>query len=103
MTTTMTIERLGSDATEQDLARWNATIERILPAFDGEVDDAEEWLWNNGDCEARIDADICIYCDSLCADRTIVPDVDDAPAWASLAPEHEIDCEWIATRAHRLA
>ncbi len=30
-----------------------------------------------------------------------VPDADDDEAWGELAAEHDDDCEWIATRAHR--
>jgi hypothetical protein len=30
-----------------------------------------------------------------------VPDADDDEAWGKLAAEHDNDCEWIATRAHR--
>jgi hypothetical protein len=46
----------------------------------------------------------CIYCG-----RTVsgtgeepTPAVADDDAWAALAPQHEPDCEWITTRAHRI-
>ena len=31
-----------------------------------------------------------------------VPEVDDDQAWASIAAQHEADCEWCVTRAHRV-
>lgn len=30
-----------------------------------------------------------------------VPDPDDDAAWEELADQHDDDCEWVATRAHR--
>lgn len=46
----------------------------------------------------------CIYCDREVTDTTSkpVPALHDAAAWRLLAGEHAPDCEWIATRAHRL-
>jgi len=99
MTHEMTIEHLGSDATEQDLAQFRAAVAEVLPAFANE-DEAREYVWNNGDL--RLSAGWCVYCDTLQADRTIVPDIDD-DAWRSLAPLHAVGCEWIATRAHRVS
>jgi hypothetical protein len=42
----------------------------------------------------------CTYCGATdCTDS--VPDVTDDAAWAALASEHNYNCEWIITRAHR--
>lgn len=43
----------------------------------------------------------CAYCGSDPVTLTVPPTSDDA-AWAELAKEHSPDCEWIATRAHRV-
>lgn len=47
----------------------------------------------------------CLYCDALLSaeqnDRPN-PAIDDDEAWAEIATEHAADCEWIATRAHRV-
>lgn len=47
---------------------------------------------------------ICIYCDREVPAPASepVPDVRDDEAWEALAAEHEPDCEWITTRAHRV-
>lgn len=43
----------------------------------------------------------CIYCErDISTDTTPGPHADSA--WAALAVEHTRDCEWVATRAHRL-
>ena len=43
----------------------------------------------------------CIYCEcDVTTDETPAPYADSA--WAALAGEHARDCEWVATRAHRL-
>jgi len=46
----------------------------------------------------------CIYCHHKISDKNaeIVPDVYDDDAWEELAQEHDPDCEWIKTRAHRV-
>jgi hypothetical protein len=43
----------------------------------------------------------CIYCGSEVSDDSQVPAYDDHDAWDTLAVEHDVDCEWIRTRAHR--
>ncbi len=43
----------------------------------------------------------CIYCGAH-VDETIVPDVDDDDAWEAEAQMHNLNCEWVLTRAHRL-
>ncbi len=45
----------------------------------------------------------CAYCgrDVSDMDQEVVPNVADGDAWEALAREHGVDCEWIATRAHR--
>ena len=44
----------------------------------------------------------CIYCGYECDATDEAPDTDDDEAWASLAAEHDPDCEWVRTRAHRV-
>ena len=53
------------------------------------------------DIRENPDAGICIYCGRRVVDNTIVPPRGDGDAWTELASEHDADCEWIATRAHR--
>jgi hypothetical protein len=43
----------------------------------------------------------CAYCSREHALPESLPDADDGKAWSELAVEHDDDCEWIATRAHR--
>lgn len=62
---------------------------------------ATDYVWNNG--AVRFHAGACIYCERVQADVTIVPAASDADGWAEMAPQHEDDCEWLATRAHNLA
>ena len=45
--------------------------------------------------------DECLYCYALVT-QFLAPAVDDDEMWACMAPEHDEECEWIATRAHRL-
>ena len=45
----------------------------------------------------------CMYCECDLTDETILPSIGDDPAWQALAREHAPDCEWILTRAHRIA
>lgn len=48
----------------------------------------------------------CIYCgcsyDVDDPEEELVPGADDDDAWDALAADHSEDCEWIATRAHRI-
>lgn len=53
----------------------------------------------------------CLYCDMTSSpmysfgerpDPEEVPAVDDDDSWANMAQWHADDCEWIATRAHRV-
>jgi hypothetical protein len=46
----------------------------------------------------------CIYCQSYieAGDFAAVPDMDDGGEWSRLATQHQPDCEWIYTRAHRI-
>ena len=100
----MTTEHLGEGATDQDLRDFQTACREVLPAFDNDAEAATDWVWNSGDFAERLNAGTCIYCDSLVADRTIVPPADDAEAWLALGQaEHWSNCEWIVTRAHRLA
>lgn len=43
----------------------------------------------------------CEYCDSDEITTVKVPAVNDDKAWARIASEHNPDCEWVETRAHR--
>lgn len=45
----------------------------------------------------------CLYCEQETDDHTLIPEVGDDEAWGDLAGEHADDCEWLTTRAHRLA
>lgn len=49
----ITREHLGT-ATDQDVAEFEAAVQRILPAFNGDAEAAERWLWGNGDYLKRI-------------------------------------------------
>jgi len=46
--------------------------------------------------------DECAYCGHD-TDIASVPAVDDDAAWAVVAKQHKPDCEWVMTRAHRVA
>lgn len=95
----ITIEHLGSDATEGDLADFVAACERVEAAL-GSEEDATEFVWNNG--SIRFNADTCIYCDQPIPDCTIVPAIDDDDAWEAEREWHYGPCEWVESRAHRL-
>jgi hypothetical protein len=97
--TNMTVEHLGQGATEADLVEFTAACDRINAAFRTEAE-ATDYVWNNG--SILFDADLCAYCHSIVADRTIVPDAGDDEGWAALSADHEADCEWFVTRAHWL-
>jgi hypothetical protein len=43
----------------------------------------------------------CIYCYNLTTEGD-APTVDDDEMWDAIAPEHDPDCEWVVTRAHRI-
>lgn len=99
---TMTIEHLGSDATEEELAAFVAACERVAQSreFRGHDDYATDFVWNRG--SIRFNAGVCAYCDCAVLDETSVPDVADGAAWDLHAIEHDATCEWVATRAHRV-
>lgn len=45
----------------------------------------------------------CAYCGAIVLNAgEYVPPVDDDKAWDDLEGQHEPDCEWVITRAHRL-
>ena len=46
----------------------------------------------------------CVYCHAKVEDciEDPIPSTGDDSRWAELAEEHESDCEWITTRAHRV-
>jgi hypothetical protein len=50
-------------------------------------------------------SEICIYCDAEIPEPRAaeVPPVDADEEWEALAADHYEWCEWIATRAHRIA
>ena len=52
----------------------------------------------------RFEPTECVYCDAAVTADTDAPVPANAAdtAWAELASEHNEDCEWIATRAHRV-
>jgi hypothetical protein len=43
----------------------------------------------------------CIYCYNLTTEGD-VPAVDDSEMWDLIAQEHDPECEWVVTRAHRM-
>lgn len=43
----------------------------------------------------------CVYCYNLVTTLE-VPEINDDEMWDALAGEHDPECEWVATRAHRL-
>ena len=43
----------------------------------------------------------CHYCGYDAPEIDAVPDVNDDEAWLALEADHDPDCEWICTRAHR--
>ena len=52
--------------------------------------------------DAQHEADVeCIYCYSLTT-PVDVPTVDDDAMWDAIAGEHDTECEWVQTRAHRM-
>lgn len=99
----MTIEQLGDTATNDDLNDFREACERVMASteYDRDEQGATDYVWNSG--AIRFEADTCLYCNRAVADRTIVPAGIDAENWAFLEAEHEADCEWFTTRAHRLA
>ena len=42
----------------------------------------------------------CLYCGYECED--LCPPVDDDDAWSQVAMQHDDECEWVRTRAHRI-
>lgn len=62
-----------------------------------------EALWEQGDQWDTVQT--CAYCSSnVChAENEYVPLVDADEDWQALAQDHSEDCEWIVTRAHRVA
>ena len=52
--------------------------------------------------EEPIEPTQCIYCEAEIQEPGDVPEIDEDCAWARLAEQHEIRCEWIETRAHRI-
>lgn len=98
----MTIEHLGQDATEEDLLAFREACERVMASreFAGDADAATDYVWNNG--RIQFEADTCIYCQRAVHDRTVVPAADDDETWSALSLEHDDDCEWVWTRAHRV-
>ncbi|MCR4338979.1 MAG: hypothetical protein NUW01_03725 [Gemmatimonadaceae bacterium] len=80
------------------MARDGVTI--AIEACDGECYGHDDGA--RSECPHAI-AEPCAYCGSTpeYADRALVPDEGDDAEWTRLAEQHDVDCEWIATRAHR--
>jgi hypothetical protein len=74
-----------------DLAQWAESEDAVL-----------EYDVETGADAATLNE--CIYCQhEITARQDITPPaVDDHAAWVALAGDHADDCEWIATRAHRI-
>lgn len=97
----ITTDHLGQVATDEDVRAFQETCWRIRPAF-GTDDEAIDWLYGDGDYMPRLQAGICAYCNTLVTHDRDVPASDDNEAWAHIAEQHDVDCEWVVTRAHRL-
>lgn len=53
--------------------------------------------------ESEVDDQVeCAYCGRLHTPPSAVPALDDDHAWADMAGDHDEECEWIRTRAHRV-
>ena len=61
--------------------------------------DSFEWTGDDAAGTAEVE---CAYCGALPSHAPGVPALDDDASWEALAEEHGEECEWIATRAHRL-
>ena len=99
------VEDLGDTATEEDLSAFLSACYSVLPHFeqfeDESIDLAINYIWHDGAWTERLHVTVCIYCDGLIADGTVIPAVDDDDGWAQIAGEHVAGCEWVVTRAHR--
>lgn len=84
----------------------------------GQLDTVQEWLH-----EGRIDAVVtsedwrqdmnastreawderteCAYCGHMVREHE-APPVTDNETWDDIAPDHDEQCEWVVTRAHRI-
>ena len=63
----------------------------------------EEWLYGIDDRPFSAE---CLYCGALVPledENVLPPETDDEVAWTALSAVHAPDCEWITTRAHRVA
>lgn len=97
----MTIYRIRHTGSGQDLGTYQAETE--ADAIRAMLDDAG----HEGEPDEALRAVAvtdCAYCDREVTDTTSepAPELQDDAAWRLLAREHAHDCEWIATRAHRL-
>lgn len=98
----MTIEHLGSEATETDLAAFRYACREYQAAHPDATDlEATDAIWNNGRIQWIWTE--CAYCNADIPDAGgFVPDVDDDPEWTALEHLHADGCEWVETRAHRV-
>lgn len=67
-----------------------------------------EWSRTEGDGEVAQDVEVlgaqeveCAYCGAMHTPPETVPALDDDAAWSALADDHDSNCEWVLTRAHR--
>lgn len=51
---TMTVEHLGSGATDEDLAAFVAACEARQKQTGESDEEVTDWMWNNGDFGARV-------------------------------------------------
>lgn len=72
-------------------AQWDA----IRAAYEAAAEEYREEQCDDDEVE-------CAYCGRSQVPPSAVPALDDDHAWANMAGDHDDECEWIRTRAHRV-
>jgi len=95
----MTIEHLGSSATEDDLEEFQtAAWAYVCDPCGISEQDAMDYLWGAGDYTPRLRGAHCHWCHTHVADQPATAVVNDA-TWPALAAQHADDCAWVSRRA----
>ena len=86
---------------------YNLWSERVDPSGDGMTESQFEAMTEDDKIEIIVDLFapediICLDCDSDRITSDEVPPADYDAAWTAMATEHNTDCEWIQSRAHRI-
>jgi hypothetical protein len=94
---------LGDDLGNACVGAWSKE-EDARAAFEAEGAEADVAAMS---CDLQMDERgrrlvECAYCNQWVPAGDPAPGADDDGAWGEIAPEHRDDCEWVATRAHRL-